>query len=81
VPPCQTPDHILTIMSGQVVEVAPQRCPNGHSFGPNRVVVGWHPCQCVEGRAGHRTYYCRECRVTVYVPPHEATTRKARNAP
>jgi hypothetical protein len=54
-----------------VVEVAPERCPNGHEFGPNRVVVGWLPCQCTEGRAGHRTYWCRTCRVTVYVPPHE----------
>jgi hypothetical protein len=54
-----------------VVEVAPERCPNGHPFGPNRVVVGWHPCDCTEGRAGHRTYHCRTCGVTTYVPPHE----------
>jgi hypothetical protein len=54
-----------------VVEVAPAECPNGHPFGPNRVVVGWLPCQCVEdGRGGHRTYYCRECGVTMYEPAH-----------
>jgi hypothetical protein len=55
-----------------VVEVAPEHCPNGHPLGPGTVVVGWHPCQCVEGHSGHRTYWCRTCGVTSYVPPHEA---------
>jgi hypothetical protein len=53
-----------------VVEVAPERCPNGPPFGPGTVVVGWHPCLCVEGHSGHRTYWCRTCGVTMYVPPH-----------
>jgi hypothetical protein len=41
-----------------------------HPFGPGRVVVGWHPCLCVEGHSGHRTYWCRTCRTTLHVPPH-----------
>jgi hypothetical protein len=61
-------------MSGPVVEVAPEQRPNGHQLGPNRVVKGWLPCLCVEGRSGHRTYYCRTCGVTMYVPPHEDVT-------
>ena len=52
-----------------VVEHAPAECPNGHQLGPNRVVVGWHPCDCTEGRSGHRTYWCRECRTTMYEAP------------
>ena len=59
-----------TVDAMAVVEHVPDACPNGHPFGPGRVVVGWHPCLCVEGRSGHRTYWCRTCRVTVYVPPH-----------
>ena len=45
-----------TVEGMAVIEVAPERCPNGHQLGPNKVIVGWQPCQCVEGRAGHRTY-------------------------
>ena len=54
-----------------VVEVAPEHCPNGHALGPGTVVVGWHPCLCVDGHSGHRTYWCRTCGVTMYQPPHE----------
>jgi hypothetical protein len=57
-----------------VVEVAPEHCPNGHPLGPGTVVMGWHPCDCVE-RGGHRTYWCRTCKVTMYEPPHEASSR------
>jgi hypothetical protein len=53
-----------------VVEVAPSHCPNGHELGSGTVVVGWHPCLCVEGHSGHRTYYCRTCGVTMYEPAH-----------
>ena len=59
-----------TVQRMAVVEVAPERCPNGHPLGPGTVVVGWHTCQCVEGHSGHRTYYCRTCRVTMYEQPH-----------
>jgi len=57
-------------MSGPVVEVAPKHCPNGHPLVPGTVVVGWHPCLCVEGHSGHRTYWCRACGTTLYEPPH-----------
>jgi hypothetical protein len=55
-----------------VVEVAPEHCPNGHGLGSNRVIKGWLPCLCVEGRTGHATWYCRTCGVTMYEPPHRA---------
>jgi len=41
-----------------VVEVDPERCPNGHVAGPGTVGRGWLPCLCAEGAAGHRTWFC-----------------------
>jgi hypothetical protein len=37
-----------------VVDVDPERCPNGHPLGPGTVTKGWLPCLCVEGHAGHQ---------------------------
>ncbi len=56
---------------GELVEIAPEQCPNGHPFGPNRVLVGWSPGACpgtAGGRGGHRTYSCRACGATIYRP-------------
>lgn len=53
-----------------VVEHPATACPNGHEPRPSLVVVGWHPFQWAEGHTGHRTYYCRECGVTMYDPSH-----------
>ena len=50
--------------------VDPPNCPNGHQLGPNTMTPGSLPCECTEGHTGHRTYYCRTCRVTMYEPPH-----------
>jgi hypothetical protein len=33
-------------MSAELVEITPERCPNGHPLGPGRVLIGWLPCQC-----------------------------------
>ena len=48
----------------------PRVSPDGHPLGPGTVVVGWYARDCVEGRAGHRTYWCWTCGVTLYEPPH-----------
>jgi len=63
---------------GELAEIAPEHCPNGHPFGPNRVLVGWAPCSCpgtARGRGGHRTYSCRACGATIYRPECRGATR------
>ena len=56
-----------------VVERDPSHCPNrGHELGPNKVLKGWLPCQCAEGRTGHGTCTAGRVRVTMYAPPLEA---------
>jgi len=57
-------------MFGLLVEQAPERCPNGHAWGPNKVLVDWMPCQCRADR-GHRTYICRTCDAIIYRPEHQ----------
>jgi hypothetical protein len=48
---------------GQQVEVvAPERCSNGHPLGPNKVTVGYTPCDCgKDGTGGHNTWRCLTC--------------------
>jgi hypothetical protein len=58
-----------------VVEVDPERCPNGHLLAGN-MQRGWLPCLCVEGATGHRTWYCRTCGTTIYEPAHEGTVTR-----
>ncbi|MFI9509085.1 hypothetical protein [Nocardia sp. NPDC052566] len=45
---------------------SPVFCRNRHRQGPNRTLVGWQSCIAVDG--GHRTYLCRTCGDTIYVP-------------
>ena len=66
-------NHLL-LLQLKMNDRLPERLASCDSMQGARVVVGWHPCLCVEGRAGHRTYYCRTCGVTMYVPPHEDVT-------
>lgn len=42
---------------------APDKCGNGHRFGPNLVLVGFRHCSCPGASVGggHRTYRCRVC--------------------
>ena len=61
----------------------PDRCANGHEWGPGLVTVGWTPCTCVPaeaeaqrspGAAGHLAVHCNAapgCRSVWYDPPHE----------
>ena len=43
----------------------PPRC-----LGPSREhhrTVGFQPCHCTDGRTGHRTYWCQDCRLEISV--------------
>jgi len=62
--------HMFDHLAVPMHEVAPTRCPNGHPWGPNRVLVGWLPCSCTEVGRGHRTYHCRTCDAVIYRPEH-----------
>jgi hypothetical protein len=53
--------------AGAWIARPPQRCPRGHWFGPNRVLVGHQPCGSCRG--GHTTWACLECGGVVYGPP------------
>ena len=47
----------------RMVEIPPTHCPNGHAFGPGRVLVGWdntHDPPC-------RVYICAVCDGRVWV--------------
>jgi len=46
-------------------------CPNGHSLGPNYVLVGHVAC-LGHGGGGHTTWHCRACETVVYGPPLNA---------
>jgi hypothetical protein len=59
----------------------PQRCENGHEWGPGRVLVSWERCWCPGAQTlhpdraiwGHFTVACRApgCRWVWYDPPHQ----------
>jgi hypothetical protein len=44
----------------------PALCPNGHSLGPNRMLVGHQPC--AGGCGGHTTWECLSCNAITYWP-------------
>jgi hypothetical protein len=60
----------------------PDRCQAaGHEWGPDRVIVSWHPCSCSvalasAGGNGHLTVRCLEpgCTSTWYKPRHDSGT-------
>jgi hypothetical protein len=54
-----------------MTEELPTECPNGHPFGPGRVLVGWSTCSCQGEPGGHRTVFCRVCGQTRYDPQHD----------
>lgn len=54
------PRYYLPTGRAAVTERAPPTCPNGHPLGPDRVLVGNHPCVKCTG-SSHRTWRCREC--------------------
>jgi hypothetical protein len=62
----------------------PERCENGHEWGPGKVAVSWSPCQCRPAReaqprgSGHLTVECRTpgCRSVWYQPEHDQATSR-----
>lgn len=56
------------------VEQAPDNCLNGHPLVGGGCLVGWAVCSCdTASYGGHRTFYCRRCDTTLYVPPCSGT--------
>ncbi|MBF6213745.1 hypothetical protein IU487_22265 [Nocardia puris] len=60
------PDRLYQSKGGRWEVPAPDRCPNGHSYGDGRCLVGTKACLAVKM---HRTYRCRTCDAIVYWPP------------
>ena len=57
----------------------PERCANGHEWGPGLITVSWMPCECGPAAAarehgpGHVVVYCeavKGCRSAWYQPRH-----------
>jgi hypothetical protein len=64
----------------------PERCQNGHEWGPGLITVSWVLCDCPPapaareraggGPAGHMAVFCNaapKCRSVWYRPRHEPT--------
>jgi hypothetical protein len=58
----------------------PERCANGHEWGPGRIILSWMPCDCPPAMAdrekgpGHMVVQCHAapgCQSAWYKPRHE----------
>ena len=54
--------------TGAWITKPPTHCPNGHSLGPNQVLVGHVVC-LGHGGGGHVSWACTLCDAVVYGPP------------
>jgi hypothetical protein len=61
------PGELVQTTAGEWIIHPPTRCPNGHTLGPQQVLVGHQACLGHGG--GHTTWTCRTCDQTVYGPP------------
>jgi hypothetical protein len=61
----------------------PERCANGHEWGPGKIIVSWELCDCppalavqTAGPAGHVAVCCavKGCRSVWYRPRHDPET-------
>jgi hypothetical protein len=59
--------ELVQATNEQWITKPPTRCPNGHTLGPNQVLVGHQACLGHGG--GHTTWTCRTCDATVFGPP------------
>jgi hypothetical protein len=66
--------NLLTVLgdlvqttAGKWITQPPTCCPNGHTLGPQQVLVGHQACLGHGG--GHTTWTCRTCDATVFGPP------------
>jgi len=64
---CVVLGELVPTTAGEWILHPPTRCPNGHTLGPNHVLVGHQACLGHGG--GHTTWTCRTCDATVYRPP------------
>lgn len=60
--------ELVRTTNGKWITKAPSSCPNGHTLGPNRVLVGHVAC-LGHGGGGHTSWHCRICDATTYGPP------------
>jgi hypothetical protein len=58
--------ELVQTTAGKWIIHPPTRCPNGHTFGAGKVLVGYQACLGHSG--GHTTWRCRTCDETVYGP-------------
>ena len=59
--------QLVQATDGKWMSKPPSRCPNGHSLGPNQVLVGHVAC-LGHGGGGHTTWNCRACEAVVNGP-------------
>ncbi|MGA5467195.1 hypothetical protein [Mycobacterium sp. NPDC050041] len=67
-------DDLVPCTTGGWMVRPPKHCPNGHSLGPGRVLVGNQPCGACR-RGGHTSWMCRECEAIIYRPPMGSACR------
>ena len=60
--------ELVQTTAGKWITHPPSRCPNGHSLGPNQVLVGHVVC-LGHGGGGHVSWACTRCDAVVYGPP------------
>ena|ERR1700754_2125401 len=65
---CTSSETLSAIPKGNRKIHPPTRRPNGHSLGPNQVLVGHQAC-LGHGGDGHTSWHCRTCDAVVYRPP------------
>ena len=71
--------QLVQATDGKWMSKPPSRCPNGHSLGPNQVLVGHVAC-LGHGGGGHTTWNCRACEAVVN-GPHLNAHRTALQGP
>jgi hypothetical protein len=59
--------QLVRALDGTWMTKPPNRCPNGHTLGPNQVLVGHVAC-LGHGGGGHTSWHCRTCEAVVYGP-------------
>src|SRR5215213_834363 len=62
---------LVETTTGKWITRPPARCPNGHTLGPNQVLVGHMAC-LGHGGGGHTSWHCRTCDAVVYGAPMAA---------
>ena len=67
---------LVRTTDGKWVTEAPTRCPNGHTLGPNQVLVGH--VACLGHGGGHTIWHCRTCGPVVHGAAAGHTARRSK---